>query len=483
MPKPHSSGAIAVAVVACVLALPPVLALWHSQAATDPDIWWHLRTAEWIIAHHAVPHTDPFSGWAGGKSWVAYSWSFELLMLGLYRLWGLRGIVIYTAAMGAAISWVLFRLLRRYLPMVWSGALTAVGMYLMWPMLWPRPGMFTVVFFILQWQVVLRARIEKDIRGIWLLPLLYVAWANVHVQFIYGLFVLGVAAIEPWIQERFGERSDPDDIRISHALWQALGACLLATLINPYGLSIYGVIWQYAQQTKAFDYIVELQALDFRRVKDYVELFLACGTFFLMGRKRQARPLFVVALCAAAIEAFRAERDAWFLVSICLAIVAVVMRPQGKAQPLLHWQRATAISAACIAVLLAPAGDANFRESALQAQVDSIYPKQACQFLANQHWTGTVFNDLDWGGYLIWTLPQMPVAIDGRTNLYGDEYLSMMEDSWDGKPVWPQNDELAKAKVILAPASLPLTQILRQMDGFDVAYDDGFAVVLRSKAQ
>ena len=32
----------------------------------DPDVWWHLRTADWIWANSAVPRFDPFAA-AGGS--------------------------------------------------------------------------------------------------------------------------------------------------------------------------------------------------------------------------------------------------------------------------------------------------------------------------------------------------------------------------------------------------------------------------------
>jgi hypothetical protein len=37
----------------------------------DPDIWWHLRTGQWIIEHAQVPGTDPFSAYGTGNHWVA----------------------------------------------------------------------------------------------------------------------------------------------------------------------------------------------------------------------------------------------------------------------------------------------------------------------------------------------------------------------------------------------------------------------------
>src|SRR5207249_11491916 len=43
----------------------------------DPDIWWHLRTGQWIIEHHWVPATDPFSAYGMGKPWVAYGWLLD----------------------------------------------------------------------------------------------------------------------------------------------------------------------------------------------------------------------------------------------------------------------------------------------------------------------------------------------------------------------------------------------------------------------
>ncbi len=42
----------------------------------DADIWWHLRTGQWIIEHGAIPTTDPFSSYGMGKPWTAYSWLF-----------------------------------------------------------------------------------------------------------------------------------------------------------------------------------------------------------------------------------------------------------------------------------------------------------------------------------------------------------------------------------------------------------------------
>jgi hypothetical protein len=76
--------------VTLVYLLPSVQAM---LPVDDPDIWWHLRTGEWIARAGGVPVTDPFSSFGYQKPWIAYSWLFELIVSGVHSLFGLHGIV------------------------------------------------------------------------------------------------------------------------------------------------------------------------------------------------------------------------------------------------------------------------------------------------------------------------------------------------------------------------------------------------------
>jgi hypothetical protein len=267
---------------------------------------------------------------------------------------------------------------------------------------------------------------------------------------------------------------------VSRNLWKVLGASFVATLVNPYFFGIYDVLWQYATQTKAFDYIVELQALDFRRVKDYFELFLAMAAALALGYRRQFRPLFLILLVSFTVTAFRAERDAWFLVTVALAILAIVVAQQ-RPEPASHWCKALTLVGAALVVAAAALFSDAYDENRLRSQRDQIFPLQACEFLQAHHFSGPLFSTLDWGGYLIWKLPQMQVAIDGRTNLYGDDLLSSMADTWDGKPDWLSNEQLAEARVILAPKTYPLTFILSNLPKYKIVYEDDLSIILQVK--
>src|SRR5438874_11708744 len=82
----------------------------------DPDIWWHLRTGQWIIEHGMVPVVGLFSSYGMRQPWIAYSWLFEVLVYGLYRAFGLVGLVLYTVSGALFIAIALHALVRRFVP-------------------------------------------------------------------------------------------------------------------------------------------------------------------------------------------------------------------------------------------------------------------------------------------------------------------------------------------------------------------------------
>ncbi len=67
-----------------------------------------------------------------------------------------------------------------------------------------RPWLFTLLFFTLTLDSVLDLRAGRSGPSIWILPILYALWANLHIQFIYGLFILGLACAAPCIDRLLG---------------------------------------------------------------------------------------------------------------------------------------------------------------------------------------------------------------------------------------------------------------------------------------
>src|SRR5207247_9639682 len=135
--------------LAVLLALPAIGVLRSKVNLEDADIWWHLRTGEWILSHHMLPLTDPFSLHGAGKEWVAYSWLFEVLVFRLHQWFGLSGILYYNVVLSIAITAAVFTLIKRFEPafisVVGLAAISIVSMLSV--LLVSRPFFFLFFFF------------------------------------------------------------------------------------------------------------------------------------------------------------------------------------------------------------------------------------------------------------------------------------------------------------------------------------------------
>ena len=89
-----------------------------------------------------------------------------------------------------------------------------------------------------------------------------------------------------------------------------------------------------------------------------------------------------------------------------------------------------------------------------------------------------LFNPYGWGGYLIWRLPNMPVSIDGRANLY-EATLADAANTVRGAKTWRQDADLRKAKTILLEQGGPLATVLRSDPHYRLLYEDSVAAVFQ----
>src|ERR1035437_839132 len=235
------------AIVLAMLFAAPALMCIHAASVGDPDIWWHLRTGEWMLQHHAVPRVDLFSASLAGKPGQAYSWLFELIVVKLFQRFGLVGTLGYSAGMVLAITVALRHLVKR-LQSDFSIIilLTFATCFSLGHLFTPRPWLFTILFFVLELDILMQARRTGRLRELAWLPLIFALWSNIHIQFIDGLIVLALAVGESVVTRwGIGERT-----RL-RAPWAAaaFAGSILATLVNPYGWHIYRVADRSAEHT------------------------------------------------------------------------------------------------------------------------------------------------------------------------------------------------------------------------------------------
>ena len=479
--RTHSEPAdrIARSVVLLILFSVPALMCLRAGVMSDPDVWWHLRTGEWILQHRAFPQTDPFSIYGMGKPWQAYSWLFELVILKLFRQWGLVGIVLYTSGMVAAITAAFYRLAQRLQPDFTKAALlTIAGVVCLSGILTPRPWMFSILFFVLEFDILMQARRTGKLRELLWLPVLFAVWVNIHIQFVDGLVVLGVAAVEPlagrwWPWRATRMRAGP--------AWMVLGGCVLGTLMNPYGWRIYQIAFGLAAEGGVANAITELKALEFRDAADFLLVFMALAAAAALAWRRHFAFFETALLAAGSYLSFHSMRDRWFLATVACGILAgsapIAEGPAREERRRdLPAFALTAILAATIGVLAAGVVLLGVNNASLNTNLGNELPVAAVDAVKQQGISGRLFNNYDWGGYLIWSL-RLPVSIDGRAALHGDQRIARNVATWNGMPDWASDPDLVASGMVIAPVDLPLTQLLRLDSSFRLAYEDKVAAV------
>ena len=167
-----------------LFAFPAVLYI-RDFSMTDPDFGWHLRAGQWILSYHSLPFTDPFSSYGAGKAWYDYSWLFDIFFALLYRAFGLIGFAFLEVGIRIAIPACIYRMARRLGLNFWTSvATTALAAYSFTSLYAPRPGMFTVIFLIIELQLLFSALSENKFAGLYWLPPIFLLWASVHIQFM-----------------------------------------------------------------------------------------------------------------------------------------------------------------------------------------------------------------------------------------------------------------------------------------------------------
>jgi hypothetical protein len=478
--SPTTGFALLTILLTAVYALPIVVALrLVADPLVDPDIWWHLRVGQWVTEHGTVPVNDPFSRSGMDKPWVAYSWLYEVLVYRLYQMFGLAGIVIYRVALSLAIVAALHRLIRRREPhLLVATGLTVIASFALAALFSERPWLFTILFAILTLDAILALREGHSSRWIWLLPVVYVLWANVHIQFVYGLLLLGLACLAPKLEELISNPRVENSGLSTRRMLILAGLCLAATLLNPYHVRLYGVVVEYATQSGPFRYVNELRAMEFREAPDWVVLLLGAAAVFALGWQRQLKIFEVLLIVCAAAFAFRSRRDLWILALAAVAILTSRTRRRDDTLPipfpLRSWAAAVGLLMA-LGVLLAWQRDLSPEN--LERKVASVFPVEAAAVVAERGYPGPLFNDFNWGGFLIWRLPQLPVVVDGRTNLHGDERILRLGNTWAVGPGWHDDPDLVGAGIVVAEAHSPLAGVLAFDERFQQVYEDCVARV------
>ncbi len=472
-------------------ALPPIFALLVLAAALaapgkllgDPDTYWHIAAGQWMLAHGAVPRADPFSFSVPGAPWVAHEWLSELGLALAWRAGGWGGVVLLAAAAAAVAMSNLVRHLGRVLAPLPVLVLALLATATLAPVLLARPHILALPAMEAFVAGLLAARAASRAPSPALLGVMAL-WANLH-----GGFVLGLALVPPLALEAALAAAPVARARVVRDWGVFCAGAVLAGCLTPQ--TWHGLVFPFhllAMHT-ALGAIGEWRSPDFGQMQP-VEIWLLAA-LGLAGMRSVRLPPIRLALLLGLVHLGLAHGRDGVLVGMIGPLLAAEALARSREQ-----QEAFAVThASCSRPLsdrVIQTGGGRAQAIGLGAGIalaslwllahpvrrgtEAISPQAALAHLPPGLAQAPVFNDYDFGGYLIFA--GIRPFIDGRADLYGDRfmdtYLRAMHP--DRATLVALLDRYAVTWTLLRPGdgAVPL---LDAMPGWRRLYSDETAIV------
>jgi|tagenome__1003787_1003787.scaffolds.fasta_scaffold20950593_2 hypothetical protein len=370
----------------------------------DGDVSWHIATGQWILDHHELPHTDPFSYTWAGKPWIPIEWLAEVIYASAYRLAGYGGVAAVVTAALIGLHAIVYLNATRWLRLA---LLPIVAMdFVLIPMMFARPHLLAWPLVAGWTWLMLRAR-ERERAPPIVAALLMTLWANLHGSFVFGFAIAGVFGLEAAL-------ASADRMKAVRQ-WLIFGvACIAAVFINANGVE--GVFHPLRfTQLKMLPLIDEWKPSN-PGVTPFFFAVLAATLLLVIWKRPRLHPvrwLLLGAFLAAALLQVRHQTT--------LAIVAAMILPQGFAKgahlsTAENDRTANFVLAAGAALLVA------VRAMLPMSPPDNeTNPWKLIAAVPPQLRSQPVLNGYAMGGPLI--LSGIRPYVDGRGDMYGDELV------------------------------------------------------------
>lgn len=473
-----------VAIMACMFFEP-------DRTFQDPGVGRHLRAAEVILETGAIPHADPLSFTHAGEPWTDFEWAFEAMLGELYRLGGLGLICAFCYAIFAATVLCIYRtLLQSGFSLSTTLLTTGVAFLTLRVHSSARPVLFTYLFMALVVEVWQRRSVPLK-RDWLLLPIVFVAWANLHPGWLAALVFLGLA-IAGRMLDRATKRVNGDDAPVIPWIGLTL-VCFAATFVNPFGWGLHQSVLFLATSLKSAALWDEYLPPNFRTPTMSALTILFLGGVFVLARIRRARFWKfqdLVPVLFFLYEGMKAQRHVLLLMEIAAVPIAFDLEKvlHGTWLPFLRerlkeFQKQQRLAGGDVWLsLLAAVGIAWFFSHTPLAQnikVGGIVTPQLLSFMRDHpdrfhRPLTTTWN----AGPLLWNLrPDFRVSIDDRGDFYGDDVIFANVDMTKAAPGWQEKLAAGNYDSLILDPYLEINKQLHLVPEWRLVYRDEKAMI------
>jgi hypothetical protein len=453
----------------------------------DPDFWWHLRTGQVIFQNQAIPHSDPFSFTNNGKPWIAHEWLTELLFYGFYQIgrYGLL-ILVFSLIITGAFFLAYLRCSSDSKPYI-AGFSLFLGVISTAPTWGVRPQMISLFLSSLFLYLLDRYKKNQKLSSIIPLPILTMLWVNLHGGYFLGLVIIAIyiagALIELLISTYWKKTTSSSlNIKSIVCLSIVLIISILVTLVNPNGIHILSYPFQTLTSQAMQQFIQEWFSPDFHNLEWqplawFILALIAAG----MIGKRQFNPTRVILIIVLGYATLRSVR---FIPLFAIAASPILadqlgwmVKTSSISKPfdqLIKWLNPLLLTIFVIIVGI------RFIQVVKEQprSIEKNFPKSAVDWIEENQPQGNLFNSYGWGGYILWRLfPQKLVYIDGRADVYGDDFIYEYINVYRAQPGWETILDSQEIQLVLVEPGSNLANSLSQSPAWEDKYDDSISII------
>lgn len=499
-----------------LLALLLVLAAFQRQH-WDSDIFWALKSGEWIYLNGSVPRTDPFSYTFKGAEWIDFTWGFQAIAWYYFsRLGGWTGLFILQLVVTGATFYFIYLNLRNLTRgrecRAWLPPLVLFLVFInSYPRLFIRPHLFEY-FFISLYLLILNLHEggeggEGGAKGrswyVYLLLPLQVLWMNVHSSAILGIFLAGAYAMGSVIDE-IRDKLASGGLSLRHAFTGRTKALLFVSLalpavslVNPYGLKllVFPFTHTSGENADAVRHIGEWTKIGITEMLSrfypyplnqlaWKALFLGSLVFLVLNFRRIKTRDVIIFLGAAYLSNTHVRWVAQFGYMVAPLLASnIVLYLNGRES---RWIRrgSIGVSAALAVMMTVELFSPQVRENYGIGVKSGVYPDGTVEFMKRESIRGNIFNEYVFGGYLIFNYPDLPVFIDGRTPTVYSPYFFWTARLVNTPESWKRLEREHSIDVVLIKHDSAQCENLRKDPTWSpVHFDDVSVLFLKDKPE
>jgi len=395
----------------------------------DPDIWWHMRNAQYLFQHHQFPRFDMFSFTVSGHPWINHEWLSEVPFYLAYRAFGLAGVKSLTFFVLDAIFLLLLYLsYQESRNFKASFAACCYSTFLATVSFGPRTILFGYVYLVILLIILQRFR-QRGTAPLWAIPILFCLWANTHGSWSLGLILFFLIAASGLVGGSWGRvesvRWTPAQLR---KLIFTAAASIAALFINPFGWRLVYYPFDLAFKQKLnISHVAEWVSVDFHDLRGKMVLILILGLLIsALVRNRRWNLGEVLVLLFGIYSGLTYIRFLFLLGLAAAPVVASALDFFPRYRPL---EDTPKVNTAVILLILGAMVYFWPREAKVRQSVAESYPATVLPYLKAHPPQGNVLNFYLWGGYLGWNDPEMKDFVDSRVDIF--EYAGVLKDYLD----------------------------------------------------